>query len=77
MTDTTKPETCVGLPNQSKCGTEGGGNAVPVYDVLNCGPRHRFVANGKLIGNSNWQNFPRSDPAHPEKGALRRAVKAP
>jgi DNA polymerase len=25
----------------------------------------------------NWQNFPRSDPAKPKKGALRRAIKAP
>ena len=26
---------------------------------------------------ANWQNFPRSDPAKPRKGALRRAIKAP
>ena len=25
----------------------------------------------------NWQNFPRPDPKKPEKGALRRAIKAP
>ena len=34
---------------------------VPVYDLLNAGPRHRFVANGKLIHNSdkiNVQNLP-------------------
>lgn len=34
---------------------------VPVYDVKNCGPRHRFVANGKLVHNSdgiNLQNLP-------------------
>lgn len=34
---------------------------VPVYDIKNCGPRHRFVANGKLVHNSdgiNLQNLP-------------------
>jgi hypothetical protein len=33
----------------------------PVYDIKNCGPRHRFVANGKLVHNSdsvNLQNLP-------------------
>jgi DNA polymerase len=30
-----------------------------VYDILNCGPRHRFVANGKIVSNCNWQNFRR------------------
>lgn len=36
---------------------------VPVYDILNCGPRHRFWANGKLVHNSdgiNLQNFNRN-----------------
>jgi len=34
---------------------------VPVYDIVNCGPRHRFVANGKIVHNSdrvNLQNLP-------------------
>lgn len=34
---------------------------VPVYDIKSCGPRHRFVANGKLVHNSdkvNMQNLP-------------------
>jgi DNA polymerase len=34
---------------------------VPVYDIKNCGPRHRFAANGKLVHNSdkiNLQNLP-------------------
>lgn len=34
---------------------------VPVYDIVNCGPRHRYVANGKLVHNSdkiNLQNLP-------------------
>lgn len=35
-------------------------NAAPVYDILDCGPRNRFVANGKLVHNSqkiNMQNL--------------------
>jgi DNA polymerase I-like protein with 3'-5' exonuclease and polymerase domains len=46
---------------------------VPVYDIQNCGPRHRFVANGKLVHNSdrvNLQNIPRSSP-------LKKAIIAP
>ena len=46
-----------------------------VYDIKNCGPNHRFVANGKLVHNSgadkvNLQNLPRG-------GALRKAMRAP
>lgn len=29
---------------------------VPVYDIVNCGPRHRFWANGKLVHNSDRLN---------------------
>lgn len=50
---------------------------VPVYDIVNCGPRHRFVANGKLVHNSdsvNFQNLPSRDK---KKKALKRAVIAP
>lgn len=46
---------------------------VPVYDIVNCGPRKRFVANGKLVHNSdkqNLQNLPRTSP-------LRAAMVAP
>jgi DNA polymerase I-like protein with 3'-5' exonuclease and polymerase domains len=46
---------------------------VPVYDIKNCGPRHRFVANGKLVHNSdsiNLQNLPRKSP-------LKKAIQAP
>jgi DNA polymerase I-like protein with 3'-5' exonuclease and polymerase domains len=46
---------------------------VPVYDIKNCGPRHRFVANGKLVHNSdnvNLQNLPRNSP-------LKKAMLAP
>lgn len=47
----------------------------PVYDILNCGPNNRFVANGKLVHNSggnkiNLQNLPRG-------GTLRYALQAP
>jgi DNA polymerase len=42
-----------------------------VYDILNCGPRHRFVANGRLVHNSmNPQNWGRTSP-------IRRAMTAP
>ena len=46
---------------------------VPVYDIKNCGPRHRFVANGKLVHNSdsvNMQNLPRKSP-------IKTAIEAP
>jgi DNA polymerase len=46
---------------------------VPVYDIKNCGPRHRFSANGKLVHNSdsvNLQNLPRNSP-------LKSAIVAP
>lgn len=29
------------------------------YDILDCGPRNRFIANGVLVSNSNWQNLGR------------------
>jgi DNA polymerase len=47
---------------------------VPVYDIVNCGPRRRFVANGKLVHNSdkvNLQNLPsRGANAGAIKGAI-------
>jgi DNA polymerase len=45
----------------------------PTFDIINCGPRHRFVANEKLVHNSqktNLQNLGR-------KSNLRRALIAP
>lgn len=42
----------------------------PVFDIANCGVRNRFVANGKIVSNCNWQNFGRG-------GKLRKSVKAP
>ena len=44
--------------------------AARVYDIANCGPRHRFVANGKLVSNCNLQNLKRG-------GELRRSILAP
>lgn len=29
---------------------------IPVYDITNCGPRHRYMANGKLVHNSDKIN---------------------
>ena len=29
---------------------------LPVYDITNCGPRHRYMANGKLVHNSDKLN---------------------
>lgn len=50
----------------------------PVYDILDCGPRNRFCANGKLVHNSNWQNFNRKDPESTKQASpLRRAIMAP
>jgi hypothetical protein len=46
---------------------------VPVYDIVNCGPRNRFVANGKVVSNCNWQNLPARGPA----AGLREAIEAP
>ena len=48
---------------------------VPVYDIMNCGPRSRFVANGKVVHNSkgsaiNMQNLKRGS-------FLREAIMAP
>ena len=54
---------------------------VPVYDIRNCGPRHRFMANGKLVHNSmglNAQNLPRVDPKQPKlSDVLRLSLMAP
>lgn len=52
------------------------GRVVPVYDIINCGPGHRFVANGKLIHNSdgiNLQNMTSGRKAG-QSDALKRSV---
>lgn len=53
-----------------------------VFDILDCGPRNRFVANGKLVHNSggdkqNAQNLNRVDDRDPTSGALRMSWVAP
>lgn len=52
---------------------------VAVYDILNCGPRSRFTANGKLVHNSNYnpQNMPRVGTTPKVSDALRNCLKAP
>lgn len=50
---------------------------VAVYDIKNCGPRHRFVANGKLVHNSdnvNLQNLPSRTAM---AGRLKKCILAP
>lgn len=44
-----------------------------MYDIANCGPRGRFIANGKLVLNSNWQNLP----SEGDGANLRKALLAP
>jgi len=44
-----------------------------VYDIVNCGPRNRFVASGKVVSNCNWQNLP----ARGIAAGLRKALIAP
>lgn len=43
---------------------------VDTYDIIDCGPRNRFIANGKLVSNSNWQNLKRGS-------LMRKAIMAP
>lgn len=46
---------------------------LPVYLAYAAAHTRRWGGGDKM----NWQNFPRSDPSKPQKGALRRAIKAP
>lgn len=47
---------------------------IPVYDILNCGPNNRFVANEKLVSNCNPQNFKQKAKVG---GTLRECILAP
>ena len=49
---------------------------VPVYDILNCGSRNRFWANGKLVHNSDKLNF-QNLPKRSGDTSLRRSMVAP
>jgi len=50
---------------------------VPVYDIQNCGPRHRFVANGKLVHNSDKINLQNLPSRGPNAKKLKKAIRAP
>jgi DNA polymerase len=50
---------------------------VPVYDIKNCGPRHRFSANGKLVHNSDKLNLQNLPSRGKDAGKLKRAIMAP
>jgi hypothetical protein len=50
---------------------------VPVYDIKNCGPRHRFVANGKLVHNSDGINLQNLPSRGENAGKIKKAIKAP
>jgi DNA polymerase I-like protein with 3'-5' exonuclease and polymerase domains len=43
-----------GLQPETQRLAEDGGE-VAVYDILNCGPRHRFVANGLIVHNCQYR----------------------
>lgn len=45
-----------------------------VYDIVNCGPRNRFVANDKVVSNCNIQNFKHG---HKVGGGLKKAIMSP
>lgn len=50
-----------------------------VYDILNCGPNHRYVANGRVVHNSgglNLQNLSSGRKAGQSK-ALKQSISAP
>ena len=48
-----------------------------VFDILECGPRNQFWANGKIVSNCNFQNMPTSTKDYPMAGELRKAILAP
>ena len=44
-----------------------------VFDIANVGPRRRFVANGRIVSNCNWQNLPSTG----DGANIRKAILAP
>lgn len=48
-----------------------------VFDILECGPRNQFWANGKIVSNCNFQNLPTSTKDYPMAGELRKSILAP
>lgn len=51
------------------------GAVVPVYDILNAGKDHKYMANGKLVHNSDKLNF-QNLPKRSKDPVLRRALRA-
>lgn len=63
---------CGGLPESNICYADGA--KAMVYDILNVGNRHCYVANGKLVHNSaNMQNLP-SGRREGQSDLLRRSI---
>lgn len=50
---------------------------VPVYDIKNCGPRHRFSANGKLVHNSDKLNLQNLPSRGKDAGKIKKSITAP
>lgn len=50
---------------------------VPVYDIINCGPRHRYVANGKLVHNSDKINLQNLPARGAQANKLKKCIEAP
>lgn len=50
---------------------------VPVYDIQNCGPRHRFMANNKLVHNSDKINLQNLPSRGPNGKKLKNTIRAP
>lgn len=51
------------------------------FDIINAGPRNRFMASGRIVSNSGWaynpQNLPRVGKSPKPTDALRNCIKAP
>jgi len=50
---------------------------VPVYDILNCGPRHRYAANGKLVHNCDKINMQNLGSRGAAAGKIKEAIEPP
>jgi DNA polymerase I-like protein with 3'-5' exonuclease and polymerase domains len=52
-------------------------NLVPVYDIISCGPRHRYVANGKLVHNCDGINLQNLPARGAQANKLKKCIEAP
>jgi len=50
---------------------------VPVFDILNCGPRSRYVANGKLVHNCDSVNLQNLPARGQNGGKIKHCIEAP